>query len=297
VEHPTRWFVRRRLDVPLGDDALLLSDREPFSLNHLEQWQLGTELLGRARRGQSEDAWPVLRARGSLPIGTPGKLEYQEVGAKARALSEAGDRLRGGAKLPPRRFAITIGDVLLHGSLGELWLDAQVRVQYSKVGRRHELRQWLRHLVLCYLRAREKKSLLPRKSVLIGRNPDPKKEGVTRVTFAPVDGPERELSALVAMFLAGQDALVPLFEHASRAYCELLRKEGTTREEALEKARSKFSAAGHAFDRNVDFDTFDDYVSTAYAGWDAVLALREPYDFERAAKTVYAPMLAHRELV
>jgi exodeoxyribonuclease V gamma subunit len=285
---PVAWFVRRTLGIQLMKDDELPGDREPLALGTLDRWQVGTELLLRARRGLTTDAWPVLRARGALPIGTPGRLAFEEIRAQAAALLGAAAERTTQVRLGDQRFSLNVDGVVVHGVLTDLWRDAQLRVQYSTVGRRHELRSWLRQLVLSALRAEPAGSHLPARSLLIGRA---EKSGVGCVGFGPPDDPRAVLASLVGLYRAGQLAPLPLFEKASRAYVDTLRQ-GQPRDVALARARSAFEPGYERAFKDGD----DPFVAQVYASFDEVVAQREPCTFEAAAERLYGPLLAARVL-
>lgn len=288
---PLRLFARQKLGLSLGRDLSILGDREPFDLDALERWQLGTDLLAQRLEPSAEprvrdvDAFETERARGRLPIGTPGKLAYRALHDQVAAIVAAFDAEAGGGRLAPVDVGLQFLGTRITGRLEQLWPSAQLRVQYSSTGGRHELQLFVRHVVMHCLRAQEPGRGLPERSLLIGRN----NREAQQITFvAPPDAREvlRELLGVYAAVLAGP---IPLFEHSSREYATQI-KQGKSEIQAENAARGKFSKL---YDSGV-CDADDAYVSQFFSDFDAVLAVPSPYSFQELAKRVYLPLLACR---
>jgi exodeoxyribonuclease V gamma subunit len=290
---PLRLFARQKLGLSLGRDVSILGDREPFDLDALERWQLATDLLTQrlepARRPEpallDPGAFETERARGRLPLGTPGKLAYRALHDQVAAIVAAFDAEAGGGRMAPVDVGLQFLGTRISGRLEQLWPSAQLRVQYSSTGGRHELQLFVRHVVMCCLREQHPELGLPQRSVLIGRN-NREAEQITLV--APDDAREvlRELLDVYAAVIAGP---IPLFEHSSREYATQI-KQGKSEIQAENAARGKFSKL---YDSGV-CDADDVYVSQFYPDFEAVLAVPPPYSFQELARRVYLPLLACR---
>ncbi len=288
--HPLKMFARERLGLVLGDDIEQLPDREPLSLDNLERWQLGTELIERLRAdGVISHAWPAFAARGTLPPGTLGVLEFRDVAATAAELvTSFWEHAQGQASMP-LDFELPLGGVRLVGTLSQLWSRAAVYLQYSRLGTRHELRCWVRHLVLQCLRKERGGAQLPARSVLVGRAPGDGAAGA--IAWGPIDDdPRAVLESLIEVFLLARTGPVPLLEHASRAFGEAIAKQLPVGE-ALGRARSAYATSS----LQSQGDANDAYVSEIYRSWDEILAQDAPLSFIEAAQRVYLPMLSARE--
>ncbi len=287
-DNPSRWFLQQRLGVYLGRDAELLDDREPLELNRLDEWRVGDAVLHRALRGGDPvAAWAALHSGGTLPLGAPGRCAFDAIAPGAAALARTADGVRAGGRLALEEIDLCIEGVRLTGALRELWPGGQIAVQYARLGRRHELGLWIRHLARHAARA----SGAP--SVLIGR--PPKGEGRAEVWFAPPQEPLRLLGELLRLFQLGRRAPLPFFALASRAIAETLRRPTATPEGAWEDARKAFAA--NSFGRG---DTDDPYVAELYPNgppFDAAgSGLPLEVAFADAAQAVFGPLLRHREL-
>jgi exodeoxyribonuclease V gamma subunit len=287
---PLRLFARQRLGLSLGRDVSILGDREPFDLDALERWQLATDLLTQrldSRRPEPSPLDPVAfeieRARGRLPLGMPGRLEFRDLHDKVSAIAAAFDVQAGGGRLAPVDLGLQFLGTRISGRLEQLWPSAQLRVQYSSTGGRHELQLFIRHVVMHCLRAQERG--LPELSILIGRS----NREAEQVTFVAPEDPREVLRELLDVYAAVIAGPIPLFEHSSREYVSQL-KQGKSELQAEQSARSKFSKL---FDSGV-CDADDAYVSQFFPDFDTVLEVPPPYSFRELAQRVYTPLLACR---
>jgi exonuclease V gamma subunit len=173
------------------------------------------------------------------------------------------------------------------GRLEQLWPNAQLRVQYSSTGGRHELQLFIRHIVMHCLRAQEPELGLPERSLLIGRS----NREAEQITFVAPEDPRDVLRQLLDVYAAVLAGPIPLFEHSSREYASLI-KQGKSEVQAENAARSKFSKL---YDSGV-CDADDAYVSQFFPDFEAVLEVPAPYSFRELALRVYRPLLACRRL-
>src|SRR5262249_31694280 len=137
--------------------------------------------------------------------------------------------------------------------LRDLWPAGQVRYQFSKLGGRHELGIWIRHLVLNWLQPTD----YPRVSYLAGRSRE--EEGATAIRFRPVENAAGILQELLRLYWLGQTVPLLLFERASRAYVEHLRRRPGADAAALEKARKAFDGGYRGWG-----DGRDDYIRQVF---------------------------------
>jgi exodeoxyribonuclease V gamma subunit len=293
---PLRLFARQKLGLSLGRDVTAIGDREPFDLDALERWQLGTDLLTQRLEPElrlepaalDALAFEAERARGRLPIGMPGRLEFRELHDQVAAIVAAFDGEAGGGRLAPVDVGLQFLGTHLRGRLEQLWPRAQLRVQYSSTGNRHELLLFIRHVVMHCLRAEAPELGLPERSLLIGRS----RAEAVQVEFVPPADPRQVLRELLDVFAAVTTGPVPLFEYASREYANQI-KAGKTELQAENSARGKFAKL---YDTGV-CDADDAYVSQFFPDFDAVLEVPSPYSFRDLAQRVYLPLLECRRTV
>jgi exodeoxyribonuclease V gamma subunit len=284
---PSREFCQRRLGLYLGSDLGQLSEREPFALDPLERWQIGNEWLERLREDPAAVSdMEVQRALGRLPFGAAGKRVYDALARDVAAISGALAQVADGPRRASLPIDLPIAGLRLTGSLDELWSANQVGVQYSKLSSRHELRQFIRHVVLCCVAEQQPELALPTTSVLIGR----KNNGVGAVRFSSGAAATSVLTELIVLYREALSAPLPLFAEASRAYVNALAR-GKSEADALDAARSDFGTRARATE-NPGGDQ-DAYVRQLYADFDEVLSAR-PGAFARSARRLYEPLLQSR---
>lgn len=190
--------------------------------------------------------------------------------------------------MPTCELSLQLLGTRLTGRLEQLWPEAQLRVQYSSTGRRHELLLFIRHVVMLCQRTRNPRAGLPERSVLIGRNGrEPE-----LVEFGAMPDAEQVLRSWLELYAAGQGGPLPLFEQASREYAAQL-SQGKSEAQALGAARTKFSTNYY---EGAFSDVTDAYVAQFYPDFDAALAVApsSPYSFQALALCVYEPLLRAR---
>jgi len=276
------------LNLYLGDDLHALPEREPFVLNALESWQIANEWLENLARGRAEaSSLTVERARGRLPLFMSGERVYEKLRDDVSAIAEALTRYTDAAPARSVDVDVNIAGVRLVGAIGDVWPRAHVRTQYSLLGRYHELRQFVRQVVLRYLADRDPSLRLPEKSVLIGRK---KTGGVGAVRFELQTPAAQILEDLIALYCESLAAPVPLFSHASRSYADQIRKSEPA--DALRAARNQFGDRQSMTER--DRDLSDEYVQQLFGDFEQMHSLAGGA-FESAALRLYAPLLAARQ--
>lgn len=299
-DHPTRHFCQRRLELRLEERVGIAPEREPIELGHLERWQVGDWLLRAAADAAGmPETFKVVRARGDLPPGALGEVCFsgvQNAVAKIAAAAEA----RCGQRLEPLPFELDLGGVRLAGVLRNLTAGGIVEAQYSRLGGHHELRLWIRHLVLQIVAPKNARP----ESVLIGREGDE----ADAVRLQPVCDAREHLEQLIALYRKGLEAPLPFFRNASRAYAQAWRmKPNRNNPDPHQRALKN---AGKAFAGN-DFsggDWDDPYVLLLYGGarhpqraFDDLIArgggMANPDGFEKLACEVWNPLLDHREKI
>jgi len=236
-ENPARGFVRRRLALSVEDDTYEVDFRDPLEPDALERWNVAKELI--ACQVREEDVARVnaaLRASGRVPHGEPGALFLDDIRETAARIAAEVRPIACTERLDPLVLEDAIGETRISGVLRSLWPAAQVFYSYSKLGARHEIGPWIRHLALC-LRARDGH---PRVTRLVGR----KDEDVCTIVFADVPPPDAEaiLAKLLRLYRLGQSVPLPFFPNSARAYFRMLDKSGDE-EKALEKAGFEYLGA------------------------------------------------------
>ena len=283
---PAREFCQRRLGLYLGDDLSALPEREPMELNALERWKIATEWLEHMLAGKPEASrLEVQRARGRLPHFVSGDLFYDDLQATLESIERTFGALTRGAPMRKLDVDLTLDGMHVSGSLAELFDTAHVRVQYSEPQGRHELRHFVRHVVMRCLAEQDPGLGLPRASYLIGRESSLCLELRGSATEA--------LRELLLLYTEALSQPLPLFAAASRTYAEQLAK-GNAREQALSAARRAYGDEYQAArDDSRGLDYSDAYAVQLFGSFEQMLA-QEGSRFENSALRLYQPLMAAR---
>lgn len=160
---PVRHFVEKRLGMTLRLDSHELDDEETLELDGRGRWALRNELFKLQEAGVEEavlDA--VLRAKGHLPEGNVGRVQY---GASARQVALLTTALRPCAEhlnAPPVEVDVRIDDKRLTGIVPH-FLATQDELLFWRVGdlrERDRITAWLRLLAVCCQTRRPAQALL-----------------------------------------------------------------------------------------------------------------------------------------
>lgn len=293
LQNPARALLQRQLGVYLEEELDKPQDREPDDLDPLANYAVGAVLLEQALEGYDiRKGLTVARARGVLPLGTPGQAAFCSVLPTVHGLEELAQGWLDDTRLPALDVDLEIDGVALQGTLSDLYPTAQIRLQYGRLRAKTELGFWLRHLALqCVAPAGH-----PRRSILIGRALEEKTGvGVQARLFEPLEASaaRARLSELVELYKLGQRAPLSFFPVASRRFVECLRRGG---DGFVENA---FYAAKRAFTGRQSSEADDEYIQRIFTGVDPFVERPVPVDedgalglpsFARIACTVFGPL-------
>ncbi len=237
VGNPIAFLLRERLGLRLNEVADEVKDREPIELGSGEMWAIGDTVLSlRLAEADAQRAYAVALGRGDLPPGAPGRALFTGVVDAVEPIRARTVELAGAE---PRRNAavrLACGHIRLEGTVEGIADDGRVESQYSKIGPKHELQTWIRHLA-----ASLADDAFAGPSHRIGRDD---KEGCKVVSYRPLSADPAERKTLAAGHLArlldlyhcGLRAPLLLLPLASRAYAARIVKDGDG-PEARETAR------------------------------------------------------------
>jgi exodeoxyribonuclease V gamma subunit len=283
---PIRTFLQRKLGVYLGQEIAGIPDREPFELQSLGRWQLGTDLLAPALSGHAlDELGSAVQARGVLPLGTAGGLAYASLTREVDALAQATQRYRGGGKLEALALDLQLDGMRLQGTIDDLWPGGHLFTTYSRIGRRFELVHFIRHVALSCALAQKPRAGYPRHSVIVARAE--KGDGLCEVMFAPLEDPERVLQSLLAFAREAQRSALPFVYEPARAFAEALYGEqGSDRAKAIYKAKQEYEDEFGA-DK-------DAYVRLMFPNFAAFTAEQGALGFVSLVETVLGPLFRAR---
>jgi len=144
--NPAKFFLRERLGVELTEPEAQLEDREPFEVDPLSGFKLGSRWLETLKSEASAKAFfAIHRQQGLLPHGGVGVAMVEGIQAKAETVWDAVKPLLK-APTPAEPFIIGIDEFTLTGTIPELYQGALVAYDYGKLNAKRLLRTWFHHL-------------------------------------------------------------------------------------------------------------------------------------------------------
>lgn len=271
--NPMRAFTDEVLRARFDASALYEPTLALTELGPLDASRVGNSALRWDLRGGALDAY--LEAAPEFPDGSWGRLEREALAREIAAVDATHRQLVGDREVWSARLEADLGDLVLDGRLDGLSADRRIAQRFTKAGRKSELAAWIEHLLMQAAPVPG----LPEETHLVLRGT---KARPSIVKFRSVSDPTRVLGELLDLYRSCRGAPLPLLETASRAFAEAFD----------EKERSSaIRAARNALDKQRDWDP-----RLAY-----VLGPDDPFEdgewidaFERAALTLYRPLLEHR---
>ncbi|MCK6210145.1 exodeoxyribonuclease V subunit gamma [Georgenia sp. EYE_87] len=295
LEHPVKWFLRRRLQLSLAGEIEDVEDRLPLSLDGLGTWQIGDRLLAARLAGvDNRQAVNAEWRRGEVPPKELGRATLLDVDTRVAPIADAAASYALG---PATAVDLTVrlaSGVTLTGTVPGVHGTTVVRTVFSRLGPKHRLRAWVQALALTAGHPGRDWS-----AVTIGRPKHNRPGAVVSKIAAPSQQEARELlDQLVHLRgLAAREPL-PMPVPVSCSYANS-RYGGDSEAMALENATREW---------NGGFDRSDEHHVICW-GEGAALAdiLGTPTEAEQTwwpedrtrlgvlARRVWEPLLAHEE--
>jgi exodeoxyribonuclease V gamma subunit len=230
VRHPVRAFLRQRVGVSVFAAEEGSTDALPVELDGLESWSVGERLLRDRLTGHDlERCRQAEWRRGALPPGALGHRLLATVTEDVEPLVAVAGAARAGEPVVLDVVAALPAERRVVGTVSEIYGDAIVRVEYSRLGPRHRLRAWVELLALTVAQPQR-----AWRAVTLGRG---QHSGLSRSTLGPVP-PEQAacvLADLVELHERGLCEPLPLAAATSHAYA-YGRSSGAEVPDAIESA-------------------------------------------------------------
>ena len=148
---PVRHFVERRLGLQLRLYEDEVQDEESLEADYLQRWQLNSDILELKEAGVADSiAHTVLLARGLLPQGNLGQVEYRQRELEANQLAAALAHYQAHRSAPGLELEVDIDDVVLLGTIDGYCARAN-EMLWWRIGRirpRDRIEVWLKLLAL-----------------------------------------------------------------------------------------------------------------------------------------------------
>ncbi len=295
LEHPPRWFLRRRLAVVLPGEQDDVDDRIPLTLPPLRAWTVGERLLQQYLDGVApERVFQAEYRRGEVPPRQLGWSLLRELDASVAPLAGAVQRRR---TTPARSVDVAVdlaGGRRLTGTIRGVHGRTVLRAGYARLAPKHRLGSWIRLLALTAAVPDG-----PREAVAVGRGRNGDEAEVATLTSPAADEARRQLEYLLDVRAAAWCEPLPVPVGPAATYAER-RRAGAQPDDALQRA-GKAWADG--------FDRTDPYYVACWGEHAAFAELagepsavehtrhpQEPSRFGALSRCIWDPLL-DRELI
>jgi exodeoxyribonuclease V gamma subunit len=208
--NPARFLLTRRLRLRLRDVHDKLTEREPFTLDALECYQLRQDLAARHVSGGDANAvLPVLKAAGQLPLGRPGEAAFAENDWLAAEFARRVREELDGQFLEPIPFDRTFGEFPIIGTIDCVTRRGLLRYRCAKIKAADLLRLWIPHLA----------------ANLLEPGTDSKLIGLDKtLQLRPCANAAAELEKLLEYYRGGLRTPLRFFPESAQAFAEAARE-------------------------------------------------------------------------
>lgn len=143
---PFKWYYNKILGIYYNDDALLLPDEEPFSLDHLQKWALKKELVTLPHE-EEEDFLKRRKNDGGIQLGNMAKAASSIEKTAVQTVKEAYHQEVIGT-LSPLDIKLKFGKSILVGQLDNKSENGLVNYNVSGAGSqaKYLLEMFIKHL-------------------------------------------------------------------------------------------------------------------------------------------------------
>ena len=201
--NPAAYFLVRRLGVRPVRPGSEAEEREAFSLDALEGFNLKQEMVAHLLEGADcRDLYAAARAASRLPPLAAGQIAFDRALGEARTFS---DRLTPylSAPLEPLPLSLELGTFRLSGTLADIRGERLLRYRCARIRARDRLVLWIEHLALCCAGA----GGYPRESLLVCRD--------SMLSLPPLEDAPRLLRELLDIYGSGLRRPLPFFPETS----------------------------------------------------------------------------------
>jgi exodeoxyribonuclease V gamma subunit len=234
-QHPIKFLLRNRLGIYLREEDVLTEDREPFSLDKLDEYKVGQELLERFLNEQSLETYEkVIRSRDLLPEGWSGEQTYRQ---KATEVTTFGNEIK--YRLDQQQLAnlevnLEINGYRVVGTLSNIYKDAQITYRFGKARPKDKIDWWIRHLLFQQVKPQGHSG----SSLLFSWD----NSSLEEYRLSPVNNAEEVLAELLDWYWKGLRKPLSLYCKSSYAFAESVIKDGENEEKGIDKAIKKWEA-------------------------------------------------------
>ncbi len=279
--NPPAALLSERIDLRLPEEEEAPSDREPFSLGALETWNVGERILRALLDGcDPERLYDAMRAEGVLPVGTPGRMAFEECLGKAAGIAKAAGACEAGGRAGDLDVDLRAGSFHLTGRLDAIHRNGCRHVSYGRLTGARLLSGWIKHVVAAA------DGRLPQKTWMVGRGSGDVAEVLVWKQIAEA---RETLGRLLAIYAEGRTRPIEFMPKTAYAYAYNLHAKKMSHEAALAKAQLAW--LGSSFGgRRIPGEGEDAAVARIFG-----IEMLQTDAFAQFAESVFVPLLSALE--
>ncbi len=297
LEHPVKYFLRRRLGLSVAGEVAEVADRLPLVLDPLDAWGIGERFLQARLAGVPDDrSMHAEWRRGMAPPKELGRRALLDVGNRVVPIAGAAAGERGAEAVAVDVAVDLPSGLTLTGTVPGVHDTTVLRATYSRLAPKHRLRAWVQLLALAAAHPGR-----PWRTATVGR-PDHQRPGayIARLT-APGQAEARELlDQLLQLHALALREPLPLPVPVACTYATA-RSAGDSADMALLSARRAWDGDQFlredehhviCWGRNASLDDVLGVPSAAERAWFP----EDPTRLGVLARRVWDPLLAHEQV-
>ena len=145
--NPQRYFLQQKLGIRLTGLGEDVEEREPFTLNNLEAYQINQQWIEQTLKNHPFSL-DKLQAEGRWLSGTYGTLEFDDQEQAIQEFTGLIDQLQLGEKQEDLPIDVKVGDYRLIGKLSNLYKKGSLFYRYANLKGHDFIYAWLHHLII-----------------------------------------------------------------------------------------------------------------------------------------------------
>jgi exodeoxyribonuclease V gamma subunit len=275
--NPSKFLLHNRLNLSLKIQDESFEDRENFTLEALERYNVDQTLLnGLSARIEREDIFKLAEASGMLPHGTVGEYEYEKAFKTISDFSDSLEKHLKDKEPQTLQVEINLGDFTLKSSVNYLFENQLVKYRCAKIKPKDMLSLWIEHLALGAASDTAKEN-----SILAGLD---QKRKFQAWEYFQIDNSKAVLESLLSLYYKGLTKPLSFFPSASFTYAEKIIN-GKDEITALQAAKIELLGTEY-----ISGDLNDPYLNLCFKNRDSL-----DKEFMETALTVYGPIIKNRK--
>jgi len=270
--NPSKYLLKHRFHVRLDVAEDIPEDLEPFDLDGLTRYRIGSDAIHAALRGTPvEENFRIHKAGGRLPHGSPGEAVLSSIDGAATSFVRMVTDRQTGTALPPLEISHTLSGMSINGLIEDMFTTERLIFRFAKSRAKDLLDCWICHVLLNLMSP----TGYPRISTLICKD--------VTWRFSPIQKPQAILEDLIKWYREGLRRPLSFFPETSYAFARDLIQKGKDRQQALARARRIW--VGNDWQRG---ESADPYIHTCFRHTDPIAE-----EFADLSGQVFSPLLQH----